>query len=30
MHHDISVKTGKEVFVFSLVHPPTYRKKNGK
>jgi uncharacterized protein YbcI len=29
MHHDISVKTGKEVFVFSLSKEPTYRKKHG-
>jgi uncharacterized protein YbcI len=30
MHHDISIKTGKEIFVFSLEKAPTYRKANGK
>jgi uncharacterized protein YbcI len=30
MHHDISIKTGKEIFVFSLEKAPTYRKVNGK
>lgn len=27
MHHDLSVKTGKEIFVFSLEKEPKYRKK---
>jgi uncharacterized protein YbcI len=27
MHHDLSLKTGKEIFVFSLEKEPKYRKK---
>jgi uncharacterized protein YbcI len=30
MHHDISIKTGKEILVFSLANPLTCRKSNGK
>ena len=30
MHHDISVNTGREIFVFSLAASPTYRIPNGK
>jgi uncharacterized protein YbcI len=30
IHHDISTATGREILVFSLSDPPTYRKPNGK
>jgi uncharacterized protein YbcI len=30
MHHDISIKTGRELLVFSLTKAPTYRKAHGK
>lgn len=30
MHHDISIATGREILVFSLSDPPTYRIPNGK
>jgi hypothetical protein len=29
-HHDISIATGREILVFSLSDPPTYRKTNAK
>ena len=30
IHHDISIATGREILVFSLSDPPTYRIPNGK